>query len=238
MRNDGGITPEQFDAESAGGLTPNDDARRQLAEALTHIDWQQVVMNGGPPCFHVELDGHFCLRAERWVGHELSDPHCYVDLLALFTLAREREAGLVKERDEWIASYKRLVANFNHQEWQIADLAREVEKLRAALEKTHALIRASGWRADCDHKRRSCEEIGCNGHFFRESERTIAEALVAPTPEAVEQWRRERELDSAAVAAAEYCWRFHLGTFRGFNWGTAQEKLEAYGKLRKGDRYA
>lgn len=37
-------------------------------EAFDNADWQQVVFNGGPPCFHIE-DGRFCLRAQRWEGH-------------------------------------------------------------------------------------------------------------------------------------------------------------------------
>ena len=33
-------------------------------------DWQQIYLNGGPPCFAVmEEDLRFCNRAERWEGH-------------------------------------------------------------------------------------------------------------------------------------------------------------------------
>lgn len=35
-------------------------------KAAENMDWQQVVLNGGPPCFHLEKDGRFCGRAERW----------------------------------------------------------------------------------------------------------------------------------------------------------------------------
>lgn len=38
--------------------------------AAEHMDWQQVVLNGGPPCFHLEADGSFCGRAERWHGDD------------------------------------------------------------------------------------------------------------------------------------------------------------------------
>ena len=41
-------------------------------KALGCVDWGQVVANGGPPCFHVE-SGRFCLRAERWGGHNLPE---------------------------------------------------------------------------------------------------------------------------------------------------------------------
>jgi hypothetical protein len=43
------------------------------------MDWGQVVLNGGPPCFFVE-GSRYCGRAERWAGH--SDPtfHKFVPL--------------------------------------------------------------------------------------------------------------------------------------------------------------
>lgn len=50
----------------------------QLVKAAEQADWGQVVCNGGPPCFHVEEDGSFCLRAERWCGH--NDDHRFVSL--------------------------------------------------------------------------------------------------------------------------------------------------------------
>lgn len=53
--------------------------KKQLIEAASHADWQQVVLNGGPPCFHYEGDRkRFCLRAERWVGH--GPDHAFVPL--------------------------------------------------------------------------------------------------------------------------------------------------------------
>jgi hypothetical protein len=39
-------------------------------QAAENFDWEQVVLNGGPPCFHLEEDGRFCGRAERWDGHK------------------------------------------------------------------------------------------------------------------------------------------------------------------------
>lgn len=49
--------------------------------AAQQMDWQQVVLNGGPPCFHLCDDGRFCGRAEQWVGHE--DLHKFVSLAGL-----------------------------------------------------------------------------------------------------------------------------------------------------------
>ena len=36
-----------------------------LFQAAKDADWMQVVLNQGPPCFHLE-GGSFCLRAQRW----------------------------------------------------------------------------------------------------------------------------------------------------------------------------
>lgn len=46
-----------------------------LRRAAEVADWQQVVLNGGPPCFHIEEAGDFCLRAKRWDGHGSSHPY-------------------------------------------------------------------------------------------------------------------------------------------------------------------
>jgi len=47
----------------------------ELLMAATNADWQQVVLNGGPPCFHFEPDRQrFCLRAYRWAGHGVDHP--------------------------------------------------------------------------------------------------------------------------------------------------------------------
>ena len=43
------------------------------------MDWTQVAMNGGPPCFFVE-GPQFCGRAERWGGHGNPAFHNYVSL--------------------------------------------------------------------------------------------------------------------------------------------------------------
>lgn len=59
-----------------------------ILKAAEGMDWQQVVLNGGPPCFHVDDDGKFCGRAERWVGHEVTPReawslHSFVSLAEL-----------------------------------------------------------------------------------------------------------------------------------------------------------
>lgn len=54
--------------------------RAFVLAAAERADWQQVVLNGGPPCFAMPaLDrGAFCLRAKRWDGHD--SMHRYVSL--------------------------------------------------------------------------------------------------------------------------------------------------------------
>jgi hypothetical protein len=54
-----------------------DSLIRQAAES---VDWQQVVGNGGPPCFMVE-HGRFCLRSERWDGHP--KVHSFISLASM-----------------------------------------------------------------------------------------------------------------------------------------------------------
>lgn len=47
------------------------------------LDWQQVVLNGGPACFALLDDekGWYCGRAQRWEGHDYD--HKYVSLQEL-----------------------------------------------------------------------------------------------------------------------------------------------------------
>lgn len=55
--------------------------RCKAEEAAEGMDWQQVVLNGGPPCFHLEPNGNkFCGRAERWAGHDGKSHHDFVPL--------------------------------------------------------------------------------------------------------------------------------------------------------------
>jgi hypothetical protein len=48
---------------------PPPSVRAAREKAAANMDWTQVVLNGGPPCFHIE-DGRFCGRAYRWPGHD------------------------------------------------------------------------------------------------------------------------------------------------------------------------
>lgn len=57
-----------------------ESAKQKILEAAVVADWMQVVLNQGPPCFHLEEYGSFCLRSERWDGHGIEDFHDFVSL--------------------------------------------------------------------------------------------------------------------------------------------------------------
>jgi hypothetical protein len=63
----------------------------ELDRACYRANWQQVIINGGPPCFAFEGDGKFCLRAERWAGH--TQRHRFVSLAALLDQVRAAAKG-------------------------------------------------------------------------------------------------------------------------------------------------
>jgi hypothetical protein len=79
------LEPEQPGSLQTGGATGGDVS--QLIRAAAFADWEQVRLNGGPPCFH--LDGeNFCLRAERWAGHPSDHP--FVTLAEMLEAASGR----------------------------------------------------------------------------------------------------------------------------------------------------
>jgi hypothetical protein len=47
----------------------------EINKAIKNPDWMQVVLNQGPPCFHIE-NGRFCFRAERW-HDEIAEKVCH-----------------------------------------------------------------------------------------------------------------------------------------------------------------
>lgn len=59
-------------------------ALEPFMEAARIADWEQVRLNGGPPCFKF-MEGSFCLRAKRWEGHDCH--HEYTTLHDAFELA-------------------------------------------------------------------------------------------------------------------------------------------------------
>ena len=79
---------------STGGTTEEDLRPVNYDRAAYRVDWMQVGLNQGPPCFFIDTQreaNRFCLRAERWAGHTDSDEypnHRYVSLAALLDRVR------------------------------------------------------------------------------------------------------------------------------------------------------
>jgi len=58
-----------------------------IINAAENMDWQQVVLNGGPPCFHIQPNGRFCGRAKLWIGHKSpQQDHCFISLADLLDM--------------------------------------------------------------------------------------------------------------------------------------------------------
>jgi hypothetical protein len=63
-----------------------------LLTAAQLADWNQVVLTGGPPCFFFESDrNRFCLRAQRWRGHEVGGDHLHTSLAELLLRVHGKE---------------------------------------------------------------------------------------------------------------------------------------------------
>ena len=75
-----------------------DKELQQIIYAANNMDWGQVVLNGGPPCFHLEVDGYFCGRAKRWAGHDAKGIHNFVSLVDLIKEATS--GGRVVRKEE------------------------------------------------------------------------------------------------------------------------------------------
>jgi hypothetical protein len=53
---------------------------KMIYKAIDNVDWTQLALNLGPPCFHIEDDGYFCFRARRWDGHIHERIHRFMPL--------------------------------------------------------------------------------------------------------------------------------------------------------------
>ena len=81
----------------------------------THMDWQQVVLSGGPPCFAIldDEDGWYCGRAQRWEGHD--GEHEFVSLQDLLAQCEAAVRAEERERAATIAetSYEQYQTGYN-----------------------------------------------------------------------------------------------------------------------------
>lgn len=103
-------------------------------EMAKGADWGQVVANGGPPCFHAD-GNRFCLRAQRWGGHEHNSAHAFVSLAELLQqLTDERDAERTRGRMLSVCcevAESALAASSTRE----TALQQEVERLRAEVYK-------------------------------------------------------------------------------------------------------
>lgn len=130
--------------QGTGGRSLMSEPLSRYEQAAKDADWEQVVLNGGPPCFHVGDDGtDFCLRAERW--HDTPVVHRFVSLTDLLTQVAEQQAARVeqlereltkaanylvgwKERAE--ASEAKFTAHIRLHDEEVARLAGELKEWR------------------------------------------------------------------------------------------------------------
>lgn len=73
-------------------------ARERTIFAAENADWMQVVLNQGPPCFHIEERGNFCLRAQRLAGHVDGGEYPEHTFVSLVDLLRS-DPAIVKSVD-------------------------------------------------------------------------------------------------------------------------------------------
>jgi hypothetical protein len=122
-----------------------------LVAAAKVVDWEQVIVNGGPPCFHLEHE-RFCLRAERWAGHGSAaaiDDHNFVslaDLVGRLTLAA------------WYQLNKELRRDFAALEQQLAEAQQDARRYRWWRNRIEWLTSDEGGIAGCAY----CSQIDLN----------------------------------------------------------------------------
>jgi|ERR1700722_10200519 len=131
-------------------INPSSESLKELPqdiiEAAEKADWQQVVLNQGPPCFHLE-GGHnpqFCLRAKRWAGHDSDHKYVPLDGLlihALREMQASRKAVLpeeIKEVIRWLKVVRPSIANSERTpyEQRVQTLLTFIEQQAEALERT------------------------------------------------------------------------------------------------------
>jgi predicted RNase H-like nuclease (RuvC/YqgF family) len=94
----------------------------RYTKAAQKADWEQVASNGGPSCFHLE-DGKFCLRAERWAGHEHF--HKHVPLEQLLVNASASLQARVDQLERDVAAWRAVGAETPHALEVVLDAVKE-----------------------------------------------------------------------------------------------------------------
>lgn len=105
--------------------------------AARAVDWQQVVLNGGPPCFAVEHGPRFCLRAERWMGHKQGfvGTHSFISLETLLATLLAADRARIEELEELYSELQDWIGEQmtppDVMEATIAKQAEEIERLKS-----------------------------------------------------------------------------------------------------------
>jgi hypothetical protein len=88
------------------------------------MDWVQVKLNGGPPCFFLEDDGTLCGRAQWWAGHP--EIHHYVSLHD-YTTTRDAEIAALESRLAGISYLAEIVGVTILPDWWVNTRAEKAE---------------------------------------------------------------------------------------------------------------
>lgn len=107
-------------------VSPPNNMMNELIKMAEKMDWQQVALNGGPPCFH--SDGKcFCGRALRWEGHP--EDHKFVSLADLIRELQKTLAELLGPTIEFLEKYQTDRTSVGSASWILFD--QELTRLRA-----------------------------------------------------------------------------------------------------------
>ncbi len=121
-------------------MSDDTQARAARLTAAANADWMQVVLNQGPPCFHLEEDGTFCLRAERWEGHTQRDEypeHRFVslaDLLSAHVETLTQQVAELRQQAQFDTGQLQIQAGaLNEQAVRVRNLQQENARLTRRL---------------------------------------------------------------------------------------------------------
>lgn len=121
LGTDEDLKAKSLELEAPTPRSPNHPRSPALLFAAENMDWQQVVLNGGPPCFHLCEDGYFCGRAKAWEGHD--SIHKFVSLAYRFETMIEEMRAM---NDRWLKLHN-MLATHPDEDWYEAPF----DKLRA-----------------------------------------------------------------------------------------------------------
>lgn len=81
-----------------------------LLLAAKQMDWKQIVLHEGVPCFNLHKDGRFCGRAQRWIGHCEGADHDFISLETLLRITLSQSATLQEDMERYRSALVKLNA--------------------------------------------------------------------------------------------------------------------------------